>query len=243
MRDVNDNGNSGKETRRGEASAAALAGLRIALAQGQLRPGEPVIEEEWAERLGVSRTPIRAAIGVLAAEGMLVKRGRQVHVFRPSLADLLEVYEIRRELEGLAASLALQLGPADLARAMDDHFAQLRSAEGTPEWFGHHEQFHMTIIDSCGNSRLSEMIRALRLQSEPYVRYAVNADPRFRTRAMSDHRKMVAAIRKGEAAELRALVERHLKGTVDEVNRLLALTDGYGVAPLLEGVVGAPRRP
>ena len=90
---------SASAQRRGEASTTALVGLRAALAQGQLRGGDPVLEEEWANRLGVSRTPIRTAVGVLAAEGLLVKRGRQVYVFQPSLSDLIEVYEIRKALE------------------------------------------------------------------------------------------------------------------------------------------------
>lgn len=242
MREVNRALDGPKGSRRGDASVVALGGLRAALAQGQLHPGEPVLEEEWARRLGVSRTPIRAAISVLAGEGMLIKRGRQVLVFRPSLADLLEVYQIRRELEGLAASLAMHSGRAGLEQAMGEHFEQLRSTRGTPEWFTHHERFHLAMVDSCGNSRLVEMIRALRLQSEPYVRYAVNADSGFRTRAMSDHRKMLAVVRKGDPAALRELVEHHLEGTVDQVNRLFALTGGYGLAPLLEGVVDSAGR-
>ena len=57
-------------------------------------------------RLGMSRTPVRESIGRLVGEGLLVKRGRQVYVFQPSLADLIEVYEIRLVLEKQAAAFA-----------------------------------------------------------------------------------------------------------------------------------------
>ena len=231
-----------RDRRRGEATAAALTGLRDALSQGVLRPGASVIEEEWAERLSVSRTPVRAAIGALVAEGLLVKRGRQVHVFQPSLADLVDVYEIRRALEGLAASLALRFNRIALSAALQHHFSLLRSTQGSPEWFSHHEQFHMALVEACGNRRLIDMIRSLRLQSEPYVRYAVNADAKFRNRAMTDHRQMVAVVRRGDEAALRQLIEGHLEGTLDELHRLLALTEGYGVTPLLAAGVGEGSR-
>lgn len=210
------------EPRSGTAIATAVTGLRAAVFEGTLRPGEPVREEEWAANLGTSRTPIREAIARLAAEGLLVKRGRQAFVFQPSLPDLIEVYEIRLPLELLATSLATRLAtPASITK-QTKRLSALRNADDFREWFSAHERFHMGIFEMSGRSRLVDLIRSLRMQSEPYVRLAAHADAKFRARSMHDHRAMVTALRRRDEAAMQRVVEDHLNATCDELRRLLA---------------------
>jgi DNA-binding GntR family transcriptional regulator len=217
-----------------------MAGLRTALMQGLLRPGDPVVEDDWADRLRVSRTPIRAAIGVLTTEGLLVKRGRQVYVFQPSLDDLIEVYEIRRALEGLAACLAADTISQDGIADLEKQLLEMNHLQGTADWFPAHERFHMGIFEGSGRERLVDMIGVLRRQSEPYVRYAVHADRRFEADAMKDHRRMLATIKRRDGAMMDSLVERHLSATVNLLRRLLAISPNREISPLLPFASGIP---
>jgi DNA-binding GntR family transcriptional regulator len=217
-----------------------MTGLRTALMQGLLRPGDPVVEDDWADRLQVSRTPIRAAISVLATEGLLVKRGRQVYVFRPSLDDLIEVYEIRRALEGLAASLAADTISQDGLAHLEKQLSEMNRTHGTAEWFAAHERFHMGIFEGSGRKRLVDMIKVLRGQSEPYVRYAVHADRKFQANAMKDHRQMLATMKRRDSAMMDTLVERHLNATVNLLMGLLAISPNRGISPLLPFVGSMP---
>jgi DNA-binding GntR family transcriptional regulator len=230
----------GNQERRGDASARAMMGLRDALMQGVLRPGDPVIEDEWAERLQVSRTPVRAAMSVLATEGVLVKRRRQVYVFQPSLDDLIEVYEIRSALERMAASAAADTIQRDGLAQLEEELQEMNRTEGTAAWFTAHERFHMGIFEGSGKNRLVDMIGMLRRQSEPYVRYAVHADPKFRVRAMRDHRQMIATLKRRDGVMMDTLVERHLNATVQVLRQLLAIAPNADFAPFPPTATSVP---
>ena len=69
--------------------------LRRAIRMGELQGGDVLREEEWSANLGISRTPLREAIAELVVEGLLRKEGRSVYVFRPSVEELFEIYDIR----------------------------------------------------------------------------------------------------------------------------------------------------
>lgn len=181
----------------------------------------------------MSRTPVRESIGRLVGEGLLVKKGRQVYVFQPSLADLIEVYEIRLTLEKQATAFATTAVTDDDLREVRDNLERLQAAHDSREWFEVHEAFHLSIFRISGRAKLTSLIRNLRLQSEPYVRFAVNADPEFRAASIRDHQEMVTALAHRDADAIDKVVDRHLTATCDELRRLLALRAELGgvVAP------------
>jgi DNA-binding GntR family transcriptional regulator len=205
------------------ATAGVVAILREEILSGQLPGGAPVREQDVAERLGVSRTPVREAVGRLVAEGLLLKDGnRTAHVFRPSLEELLEIYEIRIPLESLAARLACE--------AEDDEFlAELRVAgkalsRARPglDWSTKHEEFHLCLARGSGRSRLVSMVQTLRVQSEPYVRFAVAVDDDLLHQAQEDHIQIVQLAEACDGRALERLVKKHLKATAKRVSALLA---------------------
>lgn len=212
--------------RRGSSLNKATEGLRAAIISGQISGGAPVLEEEWAASLGMSRTPVREAIGRLVGEGLLVKKGRQVYVFQPSLSDLIEVYEVRLPLEKQAAVFAAAARTGDDIAVIRDNFGRLETADNSREWFEVHEQFHMGIFYASRRGKLTGLIRNLRMQSEPYVRLAVHADPQFRAASIRDHREMVDALVSGDVNLIENITDRHLNKTCDELRKLLDLTAG-----------------
>ena len=87
----------------------------------------------------------------------------------------------------------------------------------------------------------SSLIRNLRLQSEPYVRLAVNADPEFRAASIRDHQEMVAALSCRDADAIDKVVDRHLNTACDELRRLLALrVELGGVVAMTAGIGPGP---
>jgi DNA-binding GntR family transcriptional regulator len=199
-----------------------IEALRRQIVSGQLRPGATVAEEDVASRLGTSRTPVREAIGRLVSEGLLVKDdNRSARVFQPSLQDLLEIYEIRLPLEILAARMAAERHTAGLHSALEGKLNDLRNHPVGPHWSLEHEDFHLTLFAGSGRGHLLEIISGLRLRSEPYVRFALHVDPKFRERSQADHAAMVATVAAGDGKAMERLVRRHLNATTRKVAELL----------------------
>lgn len=204
------------------AAEQVTAALRGEILGGRLQGGSPVREQDIAEQLGVSRTPVREAVSRLVAEGLLIKTGnRTAHVFRPSLAELLEIYEIRTPLESLAARLACTAADEAFLGRLDAAGRALDEARPGRDWSAAHEAFHLCLVAGSGRPRLEALVRTLRVQSEPYVRFALAFDADFGDRARRDHEEIVRLARARAADELEALVRRHLEATSSRVSALL----------------------
>jgi DNA-binding GntR family transcriptional regulator len=139
--------------------------LREAIVTGRARPNERLIESELADRLQVSRTPIRESLQRLAAEGLVVTRRRGWVVLEHTSAEIREIYEARAALEGYCARLAAE-------RATEAQLKEIASFHrGDPKRIlkssrQHlvevNDRFHDAIIVAAQNERLAEMIRRKR---------------------------------------------------------------------------------
>lgn len=205
------------------AAQQVAARLREEIFTGQLHGGSPLPEHELADRLGVSRTPVREAVGSLVAEGLLVKDGnRTAHVFRPSLAELLEIYEIRIPLESLAARLACEAADPRFLADLEAARRELDDAAPGIDWSIKHEQFHQLVDRQSGRPRLASLVRTLRVQSEPYVRFAMASDNRFRQQAQHDDSAIVRLVRDRNGKGMERLIKNHLESTSKQVSTLLS---------------------
>ncbi len=208
----------------GEATAAELAAahIREAIVTGALGPDDPVYEEEWASRLNISRTPVREAIQELVARGTLARQGRTAHVFRPSLSDLLEIYDIRLPMEQLAASRCATVADDALVRDLEQRFARIRERRSDSGWYSDHEAFHMRLFEGSRMPRLTSLIQSLRAQSEPYVRLAVHLDQDFRDNSKVQHGSLVSAVRDHDPDLAAAVVAEHLQTTRQRLSDIMA---------------------
>ena len=139
--------------------------LRREILLGRLRPNEPLVETELAERLQVSRTPIRNSLLRLAAEGLIVSRRRRWMVYEYRQDEIREVYEVRMAQEGFAARLACE-------RASDEEIADLErrylagrrpQAQGDPSMVDSNDRFHAGIVALARNRRLADLIERNRV--------------------------------------------------------------------------------
>ena len=147
------------------AQEAVLLEVRRLLVTGELAPGAPVRQESLAERLGVSRVPVREALKVLEGEGHVVYLPRRGYIVAElSVDDLVEVYRMRELLEAEAIRVAVpRLTPAILdqlsetARAVDHAGAQGDLATMTAS----NRRFHFLLFDAAGLPRLARTLRQL----------------------------------------------------------------------------------
>lgn len=189
--------------------------LRSAILRGNLAPGERLMELQLADRLGVSRTPVREAIRMLEHEGLVIMRPRRgAQVANITVQELNDVLEVRKSLEILAIEKACErMTPADMdgmekaavafeKLALDDKSDLTELAESD-------ESFHDFIYQGTGNKRLIRVLANLREQMYRFrVEYLKDSD--IRKDLMAEHRAIVEAVRKRSSAEAVAVISKHI---------------------------------
>ena len=202
------------------AQEAVLAELRRAIASGELRPGEPIAQAIVAERLGVSRVPVREALKILQGEGQVEYLPHHGYsVTRLDLEDLREAYRIRQLLETEAARISIpgfgQEEVAALARAArevddaGDHedYAAMAVAN---------RRFHFLLVEGAGMPRLTHLVRILWDATDVYRSfYYTDATNRHRVRA--EHAGIVQAVSGGDVETVVRLLDEHRQHAIDEI--------------------------
>lgn len=186
-------------------TASVLRTLRAEIVSGALPGGSRLKEETIASRFEVSRVPVREALRQLEAEGFVVsEKFRGVSVARASVDSVIELMQIRRQLEILAAQLAAGLrgGTADdLFREVVEQAARPgRPSEPVIE-------FHHIVARASGNTRLDEMIG--RLVQQTAWAFERQTDEAL-TASVADHAAIASAILRGSPVQAGLLMDEHL---------------------------------
>ena len=187
--------------------------LRQAILKGELKPGERLMEIQLAEKLGVSRTPIREAIRKLELEGlvlMIPRRGAEVARISPK--NLQDTLEVRGALEELATNLACRrISDEELQKLQDAevHFRQVVSNGTEMQIAEADEAYHDIIYAASGNDRLVQMINNLREQMYRY-RLEYIKDEEQRGTLIQEHEKILEAIRNRDAKTAVTLMRTHI---------------------------------
>src|SRR5580765_3652483 len=146
--------------------------LRAEILSGRLEPGAELAEVALSEQLGVSRGPLREAIGRLASEGLVTVRPRRGAVVRSlSKEEFLELYQVREALEMLAVRLAVpRLGDEDVAvlEGLVATMAKHAEREEVAEFFEANSAFHVRLVEASGNAKLLELYEQLLAQLGRY---------------------------------------------------------------------------
>ena len=200
--------------------------LRRAILTGELKPGERLMEIHLANRLGVSRTPIREAIRKLELEGlvtMIPRRGAEVaQITEKSLQDVLEV---RRALDALCAELACDRitneGKAALGRACD----QFEKATKTGDVVTIAEAdvaLHDIIVQATGNQRLIQLINNLSEQMYRY-RFEYIKDESGHENLVNEHRMIYESIMNGDREKAAAAARLHIDNQEQSIIRQIRI--------------------
>ena len=197
------------------ASERAYQTLREEILDWSLLPGTVLAEVEQSERLGVSRTPLREALGRLGAEGLTrTARGRGVVVSDVSLEDVDELFELRETLEGKAAALAAERGDSTVFRELQEELLAAPGLinDGDParhDYYGLVGRLDEAIEAAVSNSYLAQTMRSLRVHLVRVRRLAADDATRL-TAAAAEHAAIAEAIAAGNARLAEAATTLHL---------------------------------
>ncbi len=186
--------------------------IRDMIVEGQLAAGEWINETELCQQLQISRTPLREALKVLAAEGLveLVPR-RGAHVAQLSVREIVDLFEALAGVEGLAAEMAaLRMSGADLEklRQLQRRIEQRHKAKDRLAYFHDNQELHESIVRFSGNSVLAE-IHARLIARVRRARYqAILSEARWAA-AVEEHALILSALESRDAKSAGELMRQH----------------------------------
>ena len=189
--------------------------IRNDIRDGSLQPGARLLQDEVAQSLNVSTTPVREAFAMLKSEGIVQgDRHRGAIVFSPTLDDVIEINAIRDVLETLAVEKAFPNYTPQVRRRIKTQLDDMESSEGTASYGDIHREFHKMFFTPSGSPRLVNLISSLR---EPMTVLRAGTIPEWRdreARESKEHRQMYQAITKGDKDKLLRLLYLH-RGAAD----------------------------
>lgn len=196
--------------------------LRDMIIEGELPAGVRVPERSLCERFGISRTPLREALKVLASEGLLRLLPHRGAIVPPlTLGELEEAFEVMEALEATAGELAaLRIDDAGLAaiRRLHERMVVHYRNGALHDYFKLNQQIHWKVVEAAGNSVLSDLYR--RLSGRVLrARYAVNLSSERWTQAVEEHERLLEALDARDGPRLARLLKEHLRNKREVARR------------------------
>lgn len=202
--------------------------LLMDLREGRLGPGDRLRETELAERLGVSRTPIREAIRLLEADGIVTHLPRQGATIRGlDYAEVMELYEMRAVLEGTAARLASRAASDIEIEELYDMNQQMAALGNSAEAFTLNRQFHAALVDAAKNRFLTRSIQALHKALMILGRTTLIQSDRA-DMAVKEHLAVLDAIKARDALRAEAAMRDHIEAAQRVRVRALRASSFHG---------------
>jgi len=190
-----------------------------AIVAGEFAPGEKLSESELARRFGISRGPIREALGRL--EGKLVSRSPRVgvRVIDLSADKLVHLFNVREALEGMAARLAAMHGTdgeiATLRKLLDRHAEHKDVASGEAYFQeSHDDDFHFNIVRAARNPQLEHMLLEELYYQLRLYRYRLSSKPGRAKTALQEHIAIVDAIRARDPDAAEHAMRVHIRNAI-----------------------------
>lgn len=184
--------------------------LRQEIFSGALAPGSFIDEVALCERLAISRTPLREALKVLAAEGLVTMKVRRgAYVTEVSEKDLRDVYHLLALLEAdAAAEVAARADATDLAALQALHDELEAAVADRDRFFAVNERFHMALLERADNRWRLQMVADLRKVMKLNRHHSLLKRGRIEE-SLAEHRTLMAALRAGDAQAARDGMQRH----------------------------------
>ncbi|SFN34460.1 GntR family transcriptional regulator [Variovorax sp. OV329] len=204
--------------------------LRTMLIEGHIAPGAKLNERELCEQLRVSRTPLREAIKLLAAEGLVdLLPNRGAVAVKLTEADVINTFELLSALEALSGELAAQrISDEELAELRALHYEMLAcfSRRDLSGYYRINARIHAAINDAAGNPVLTSTYRSInaRVQS---LRFRTNQNEAKWASAVAEHGRMIEALAAHDPVAMRQVLIEHLNRKRDTVLELLRAGEIY----------------
>lgn len=208
--------------------------LRELIVRGQLAPGTRIVETDVAQRLGVSRTPVRGALQRLQQEGYILD-SPALQQSRPTVApltreDARELFSIVAELEGLAARFAAQRDGSEREKLVSDLTSineQFRKASDARQQnhsrlWELDEKFHRRYVEAGAGPRLLALFEAVKPQAERYERIYVSLLSRDLAPSIAEHNLIIRAIKSGNADNAQYAVQTNWRNAAERLGNVIS---------------------
>jgi DNA-binding GntR family transcriptional regulator len=187
--------------------------LRQRIFAHELTPGTWIDEQKLAEHYGISRTPLREALKVLAAEGLVeLKPRRGCYVIELSPQDLDEIFPLMALLEGRATHEAVQKAKPDDVRALKEVHLRLEQSAAEnriTDFFEANQEFHKRLLELANNRWLLSMIQDLRKVLKLSRLHSLSLHGRL-SQSLEEHRRIMAAIEAGDVTTAEREMHDHI---------------------------------
>lgn len=209
---------TGTESSHSVDAVPVVDAVRAAIADGEFVPNQRLVEADLSERFGATRTSVRTALLQLAGEGLVERvQNRGARVRAVSLAEAVEITEVRMALEGLcAAKAAERLTDADAGRLREIGEA-MRTAVASGDLLGYSElnrRLHGLVLELAGQSTAGAILERLRGQSVRH-QFQLAMHPGRPAISLPQHLEIIEAICAGDAAAAEAAMRRHIRSVID----------------------------
>lgn len=216
--------------------------LRRAILSGALPGGARLVQADIASQLSVSTTPVREALRDLAAEGLVVFNAHTGAIVRElDVEELEELYDIRKALEPLAIErAAARITPEELAAA--SALAKAMEQENDPAaWAALNRTFHGLLEDAAHASFIQSVLKGVQDICAIYVAHSLIREPNRIAVGNIEHRELLAALAKGDAAKATSILLEHLDATLKLI--LKATSEDTEPMPIRGAAASRSRRP
>jgi DNA-binding GntR family transcriptional regulator len=173
--------------------------VRQEISTGRLRPNQRLVESEIAEKLGISRTPVREALRILETEGYIKRHPRGgLTVTDYSIDEIRNIYEVREALESMALKLACERATDEqIKRVIEihEHILEIILRRDVDKFLELNNAFHNEMLSGCGNEQLMSLIRSFRMKNFQHQIVRVFSDSDWR-RIPKQHQHYVDALQR-----------------------------------------------
>ena len=201
--------------------------LRERIVTGNLPDNAPIRQDALATELGVSKIPLREALGRLEQEGLLVSQANRGYTVRPmSAGQADDIYALRLAIEPAAAARAAQHADEDERAEAVAAFDALDKAANTnlAEVAVRNRDFHVALVNPGGRLLTTQLVERLAILAERYV--IKHLEPAGRdARAHLEHRHILDAWMARDAATIETLLDRHIDGTLNDLRAQFAVVE------------------
>lgn len=194
--------------------------LKKEIIKGSFKPGDKVLEGKIADQMGISRTPVREAIRVLAAEGFVILSPNQGVVVRSvSAENIREVLQIHSVLEGLAARLSCEVINEEDLKELENCVNKMEKLANKKDSSTYSEvdlKFHELIVNICRNKRLIQMRKNISDQAQRY-RISSLSIPRRLKESLKEHQKILEAFKTKDPKKADSTSQKHIQNALKNI--------------------------
>jgi DNA-binding GntR family transcriptional regulator len=197
--------------------------LREMIMSGELREGDKIKENELCDLMGISKTPLREALRVLSAEGLIrLIPNRGSYVTTPTFEEIKEMFDVMCVLEGACARAAVEkMDDGDLSKLEKLHhrLEEQYRCRDQKEYIHQNNSYHALVQELAGNKTLNQIVNGLRQKILLYRFQSLNLPGRFE-HSIQEHRELLAAFRDRDPEQAEMLMKSHLKKQCDALEKL-----------------------